>query len=242
MKYILLFEKFTESETQTEAKPLSKRELKRLKYSKVLTNKVVTYDELDEYGIPEEIKKEMATWEVINKSPYSNSFYSSLEVGWNSKPNGSYRVSDHWNFYTREKWHCQTDKKVPNNSHISLAKYDQNIGRYIILMSLPTDEQKERLSKNEIRLKHLKDPETIWKKKQFKDKIRNREVIIDLTYNGIDYHGVVNKYTGSELKIDDEIGNSIFSENSMETIKTGNLKLTDRQGNEVGDPIQWVTR
>ncbi len=236
MKHILLFEKFTE---EPEVKPLSKRELKRLKYSKVLTNKILTTDELDNYDIPSEIKKIMSTWEVINKSPYSDSFYNTVDVGWDHKPDGSYRVSDHWNFYTREKWHCETDKKVQNNTHISLGKYNKETGKYEVILTLPTNKQVEKVTQNEIKLKHLKDPETIWKKKQFKDKITNKEVMINLSYNGKEYKGIVGKYTGSELRIEDLNGDQIFVENDMKTSKTKYLIFTDKQGNKIEDPIQW---
>lgn len=46
------------------------------------------------------------TW---SNSPYSASFYNSKDIDWDYKPEGSLRLSDHWNFYTREKMHCETD-------------------------------------------------------------------------------------------------------------------------------------
>lgn len=240
MKYILLFEKFTE---ETELKPLSKRQLKKLKYSKVLTGEDLTVDEVRKrFDLPEEILKMMETWDVIHKSPYSNSFYSSNDVDWGHKPDKSYRVSDHWNFYTRGNWHCETDKKVPNNTHISIGQYDKESGKYSIILSLPTKKQAERINKKEVLLKYLKDPETIFRKKQFKDKINNREVMIKLTYDGKNYEGIVRKYTGSELRIEDESGNQIFVENFMETSKTQRLEFFDRNGNPVEDPIQYTGR
>lgn len=42
------------------------------------------------------------------KSPYSMSFYNTKDVGWDHKPEGSLRVSDHWNFETYGELHCQT--------------------------------------------------------------------------------------------------------------------------------------
>ena len=44
-----------------------------------------------------------------SKSPYSNSFYNSTDIDWNSKPENSLRVSDHWNFQTGDEMHCVTD-------------------------------------------------------------------------------------------------------------------------------------
>lgn len=77
---------------------------------------------------------------------------------------------------------------------------------------------------------------------EFKDKINNREVMIKLTYDGKKYEGIVRKYTGSELRIEDENGNQIFVENFMETSKTQRLEFFDRNGNPVEDPIQYTGR
>jgi hypothetical protein len=62
---------------------------------------IITWENLDKYGVPEKIKMMMKEWSVIKKSPYSDSFYSSTDISWNHKPEGSYRVSDHWNFTTK---------------------------------------------------------------------------------------------------------------------------------------------
>lgn len=47
---------------------------------------------------------------IISKSPYSNSFYAhekSDTIDWGNKPEGSYRMSDHWNFGDNQE-HCKT--------------------------------------------------------------------------------------------------------------------------------------
>lgn len=240
----MLFEKFTTPQEEIDSlkKEVSKlkKELKRAKYTKHLVNKIVSVDDLSEYGIPEEIQKEMAKWEIINKSPYSDTFYSSTDVDWGHKPDKSYRVSDHWNFYTNDKWHCQTDKKVPNNTHISLGQYDKESGKYKILLTLPTNKQIERQAKEEVKLKYLKDPETIYKKKQFKDRITNKEVFVKLNYDSKDYQGIVKKYTGSELKIENDKGEQIFSENYMDSSKTKQLDFFDKDGNKIENPIEYT--
>ena len=46
-----------------------------------------------------------------SKSPYSLSFYSSKNIGWGYKPEGSLRVSDHWNFGVDGE-HCPTAEPV----------------------------------------------------------------------------------------------------------------------------------
>lgn len=53
-------------------------------------------------------------------SPFSDSFYSSKNIGWGHKPEGSLRVSDHWNFNTRDErengistgQHCRTSEPL----------------------------------------------------------------------------------------------------------------------------------
>ena len=46
-----------------------------------------------------------------SKSPYSLSYYSSKNIGWGYKPEGSLRVSDHWNF-GEDGEHCPTSEPV----------------------------------------------------------------------------------------------------------------------------------
>ncbi|MFS1664316.1 hypothetical protein [Streptococcus sp. zg-JUN1979] len=46
-----------------------------------------------------------------SRSPYSLSFYSSKDIDWGYKPEGSLRVSDHWNFGF-EGEHCPTAEPV----------------------------------------------------------------------------------------------------------------------------------
>lgn len=232
MRYLVLFERFQEGGTE---KPLSKKQLKRLRYSKRLSNVIVPFELLDKYGIPEEIREMMSTWDVINKSGYSDSFYSSTDIGWGHKPDKSFRVSDHWNFHTHGKWHCRTKEKVKNTSHISIGQYDAEIDKYRIILSLPTNKEREKQNDNKIRLKHLKDPETIYKKVQFKNRILNKDLLIKINYDGKDYEGVVRKYTGRELKIEDDKGELIFGENDIESSKIRKLELSDRSGNKVED-------
>ncbi|MDV5977924.1 hypothetical protein [Streptococcus canis] len=47
-------------------------------------------------------------WSV---SPYSESFYSSKDIDWGYKPEGSLRVSDHWNFGANSE-HCPTEEPL----------------------------------------------------------------------------------------------------------------------------------
>lgn len=72
--------------------------------------------------------EEISSWDVINKSPYSDSFYNDKEIGWDYKPMGSLRVSDHWNFGD-DREHCKTDIELYHGW--ALGKYDGE--KYIIL-------------------------------------------------------------------------------------------------------------
>lgn len=57
-------------------------------------------------------------FKVVKKSPYSLSIYNSVDIDWKYKPEGSYRVSNHWNF----KGHCKTSNSV-SNLKLSVGKY-----------------------------------------------------------------------------------------------------------------------
>lgn len=59
--------------------------------------------------MPTEAREEIKSWDVVNKSPYSFSFYNSKNIDWNSKEEGSLRISDHWNFSSpkEEEKHCR---------------------------------------------------------------------------------------------------------------------------------------
>lgn len=57
----------------------------------------------------------------VSKSPYSNSFYLHKQgevIDWCCKPEGSYRLSNHWNF----DGHCKSDE---------IKKDELAIGRYV---------------------------------------------------------------------------------------------------------------
>lgn len=54
---------------------------------------------------------------IASKSPYSESIYLHKEnekIDWHSKPENSYRLSDHWNFGD----HCHTADKVEDGEFI----------------------------------------------------------------------------------------------------------------------------
>ena len=73
---------------------------------------------------PQAVLDEINKFEHINKSPYSSTYYNVPGISWDYKPEGSLRISGHWNFTSKGEKHClleNTDKLVEN--HWMLAKY-----------------------------------------------------------------------------------------------------------------------
>ena len=83
--------------------------------------------------MPKELMHEIAGWDVVSKSPYSNSFYNANGISWSYKPDRSIRVSNHWNFYSRGETHCRTDKPVVNGKKWVMAEYHADDGRYHVI-------------------------------------------------------------------------------------------------------------
>ncbi|EKB60777.1 hypothetical protein [Bergeyella zoohelcum] len=98
----------------------------------------ILYKTLIESISLEQIQELIAGIEIASKSPYSNSFYSPGEITWGSKPDGSYRISDHWNFYSHGDIHCQTTNE-PMEKSWSVGIYSAETGKYTILKSFPKD-------------------------------------------------------------------------------------------------------
>jgi len=99
---------------------------------------------LDRMGMPEALRKELASWDYISKSPYSDSFYNMPGKTWDNDPPGIKRISDHWNFWSQGREHLVTDKPVANNTHWTLAQHDAETAaagraKWRVLMSLPMD-------------------------------------------------------------------------------------------------------
>lgn len=222
-----------------------KRDDARLRYSIKPEGKIITKEDLNNYEIPSKIKEMMMNWDIIYKSPYSNSFYSSTDISWTHKPDGSYRVANHWNFVTSKgpKKHCVTDIKVQNTTHISIGRFSKEKRGYEILLSEPTETYLNKVRHNDIKLKYLKDPETIYKKKLFKQNYLNNEILVDFNYDDVEYNGILKNWTGSKIKIEDSKGEVIFNntgvgKEGLNYKKIKNLKFTNKHGHEISDPYQ----
>lgn len=233
---------------------LTKHE-KRTKYFLDKSNKggiKIDKSDIDNYDIPEPIKIEMKKWDNIYKSPHSDSFYDidefkvnlkTLSVG---KPDGLYRVSDHWNYtsFRDNKKHSITDIPVKNN-YVTLAKYDKDSDLFKVILSYPSSKYLKHTEDKKKSLSHLTDPDTIYKKKLFKDRVSNREILVDATLNDEEYHGVLSKWTGFEIRIENNEGDVIVSKSFKRSgipLSKVKVKLTDRSGNPVEDPFKLGSR
>lgn len=198
------------------------------------TGTIIDPNDLHQFNFPQEIVDHMLTWEVIYKSPYSNSLYSSTDISWSHKPDQSFRVSDHWNFKSMDEIHCKTDKKVTNRATITLGQYHTKEGRYKVLINTPTYEwrEKERIRKETSQW--LKRPEIIRMKIEFKDRVLRGEIFAKVTDKGSDFFGKVHKYTGHEIKLVDG-SNLIYNHNRLIERKDIKVVLIDSSGNPMDD-------
>lgn len=81
--------------------------------------------------VPKTVVDEISLWKTINKSPYSNSFYNAINIGWNYKPEGSLRISDHWNFQSKGETHCKIKGTTEYIEGWKMCRYEN--GEYVIL-------------------------------------------------------------------------------------------------------------
>jgi hypothetical protein len=73
----------------------------------------------------------------LSNSPYSFSSYiipKGEQITWGYKPDNSFRISDHWNFYSQGEIHCKlTGVNHYVNDTIILAKYNAKTKTYDII-------------------------------------------------------------------------------------------------------------
>ena len=106
-------------------------------------NNSLRYGALPILTMPVELRQ-FVLGNCTNPSPYNTnstgSFYDCADKNWNYTPDGSIRISDHWNFYTRGKVHCVTD--VPNEKIYGkwvVARYCAEMGLYHVISSYSKD-------------------------------------------------------------------------------------------------------
>lgn len=84
-------------------------------------------------SMPDELAEYIARWDIVSKSPYSDSFYNASGITWSHKPDRSIRVADHWNFSNGGEIHCVTDKPVEDVRTWAVAEYHKEDGKYHVL-------------------------------------------------------------------------------------------------------------
>ena len=93
-------------------------------------SQVADLDILYPSSMSNEARRELQKFEVISKSPYSDSFYDITNKSWNDNPIGSLRLSDHWNFESQGVLH-EITLPPPSLTSWTLARLE-NDGYHII--------------------------------------------------------------------------------------------------------------
>ncbi|MGL5243627.1 MAG: hypothetical protein ACRC7R_00410, partial [Sarcina sp.] len=134
---------------------------------------------------PKCVLDEIKKFDYVNKSPYSSSYYNVPGITWEYKPEGSLRISDHWNFISHNEKHCilaHTDKKVDN--YWMLAKYIK--GKYFVLKEFGENVDGYRflsITENDTKmLKYLYNIGGIITSKEWYKQFNNRCVFVKETH------------------------------------------------------------
>ena len=129
---------------------------------------------------PKEVLEEINKFDYINKSPYSSTYYNVPAITWDYKPEGSLRISDHWNFLSHGTKHCplaHTEEVIQNNW--ILGKYID--GKYEILKEFGSNVPGYRfieVNKNELELlEDLYNKEGIVSSKEWYKKHLTRPIL-----------------------------------------------------------------
>lgn len=88
--------------------------------------------------MPFALIKAISNWKTIIKSPYGHSYYSG-KVDWVYKEPNSFRIADHWNFTSQGNVHCETTAPVPNNTHYTIAIFDDTSKKYVPISIYPKE-------------------------------------------------------------------------------------------------------
>tara|TARA_R110000772_G_scaffold123662_2_gene230052 strand:+ start:685 stop:1476 length:792 start_codon:yes stop_codon:yes gene_type:complete len=100
--------------------------------------------------------------EEYYKSPWSHSYYSA-KVGWQFKPDKSYRLANHWNFRTktgnRDILHCETTSDVgEDNENWTIGQYDGELKKYNVILSFPfIQSESNNKKKRNLKEEYFKD-------------------------------------------------------------------------------------
>ena len=90
----------------------------------------------------DKLQKILKKYNFCQQSPYSESFYTEGEITWDSKPEGSLRLSDHWNFESEGETHCKLDSTSEYLQKWLVCEYHN--GTYHIVEEVFTAEEETR--------------------------------------------------------------------------------------------------
>jgi len=102
--------------------------------------------------MPEKMAQTIAAWDVVKVSPFSESYYDTLNKDWNVTPEGSLRVSDHWAFESNGRIHCAIVGELPPLQAWSLGQFRQT--HYHLIETLPPSTLDERTRLKTLRVQH----------------------------------------------------------------------------------------
>lgn len=159
-KYGELEQKFFTTETENKVREKFFNQIKTTKAKQELIAELKNNIKKGDPILPLEIFKEAMKFENMSKSPYGFSFYNSQNIDWGFKPEGSLRISDHWNFTKDGTKHLRI-KGIESDETIhgwKIARYEQ--GEYVVQKEInPNPKQDLEQYKAELD-KHSKALET----------------------------------------------------------------------------------
>lgn len=88
--------------------------------------------------MPDDLMEYICSWDHIKKSPYSQSWYNSKKDWGDNYVDGKIRISDHWNFESKNSTHCitkQDPSTIKNGEKWWVGIYDGSDGKYDIVKS-----------------------------------------------------------------------------------------------------------
>lgn len=101
----------------------------------------------------DKLQKIIKKYNFCQKSPYSDSFYTKGEITWGNKPEGSLRLSDHWNFESEGETHCKLDNTSEYLQKWLVCEYHN--GTYHIVEEVFTTEEEAREARLSEKRKNL---------------------------------------------------------------------------------------
>lgn len=130
-KYAELMNKTNLTQQDKEYMRSKRSELDNESFSKSKSSGFYKSEIADIETLPTAAQDKLKSFRIVNKSPYSQSFYDSDNIGWDSKPEGSLRLADHWGFQSKGSVHCKIKGSDKYETGWKLGVYSK--GEYIIL-------------------------------------------------------------------------------------------------------------